>query len=228
MNHLSTIQQLAILVLPILFAITLHEVAHGWVAAKLGDKTAQMMGRLTINPIKHIDPIGTIAVPALLFFISGFMFGWAKPVPISWQNLNNPKRDMAYVALAGPGANLIMALFWGLIAKLSSLFIAVSSTAGLALLYMGIAGIFINIALMVLNLIPIPPLDGSRVVSSLISDQWSYYYNQLEPYGFFILLALIFTGVLFRIILIPLFIMVHLIMNLYHIPMNHLFTFLGQ
>ena len=196
MNTLSPIQHLILLFIPLLFAITVHEVAHGWVALKFGDRTAQMLGRLTLNPIKHIDPIGTIFFPILLFFLGGFIFGWAKPVPVNWQNLKNPKRDMAFVALAGPGANLLMAIAWGLFAKLGFLLQNSSPDMAYLVIYMGEVGVYINLILMVLNLIPIPPLDGSRVVSSLLPRKADYYYSRLEPYGFFILIALLATGAL--------------------------------
>ncbi len=196
---LSIPQLIAIWVLPILFAITVHEVAHGWVAYRLGDPTAKMLGRLTLNPIKHIDPIGTIVVPGVLLIIGGFIFGWAKPVPITWDNLGKPKRDMALVAAAGPIANLLMALIWALIAKIGFLIGNGLAWLALPMVYMGQAGIIINLLLMILNLIPIPPLDGSRVVSSLLPGPLAWKYNRLEPYGFFILLGLLVTGVLAKI-----------------------------
>lgn len=193
---LSTLQKVAIWVLPVLFAITVHEVAHGWVASKLGDKTAMIMGRLTLNPLKHIDPIGTILVPGILLLLGGIVFGWAKPVPVTYENLNNPKRDMAIVAAAGPIANFVMAIIWALIAKLGMILVQGDFSWALAIVYMGHAGILINLVLMILNLIPIPPLDGSRVVSGFLSGKAALKYNRLEPYGFFILLILLVTGVL--------------------------------
>ena len=197
MMQLSTLQIFAIWVLPVLFAITVHEVAHGWVAKKCGDKTAFIMGRLTLNPINHIDLIGTIIVPAVLLIFAGFAFGWAKPVPVNFANLKHPKRDMALVAAAGPGSNLIMAILWGLIAKLGVvLLLSLQWKWALALVYMGQAGIIINIVLMVLNLIPIPPLDGSRIVTSFLSPKLAYKYNRIGPYGFFIILFLLATGLL--------------------------------
>ena len=196
MNHLSMLQTFAIWVLPVLFAITVHEVAHGWMASKLGDKTAMIMGRLTLNPIKHIDLIGTILVPMVLLFLGGFIFGWAKPVPVTYANLNNPKRDMALVAAAGPMSNLLMAIIWALIGKLGASLFGMGFSWALAILYMGQAGILINLVLMVLNLIPIPPLDGSRIVTAFLSNKASCNYNRLEPYGFIILLILLMTGIL--------------------------------
>ncbi|MFT6834848.1 MAG: Zn-dependent protease [Francisellaceae bacterium] len=189
------IQLILIYAIPVLFAITLHEVAHGYVASKLGDNTAAMLGRLSLNPIKHIDPVGTVLVPLLLFFMGGFIFGWAKPVPINWRNLKNPKRDMALVAVAGPAANLVMAIFWGVLAKIAISLYATSPEAATIIYQMGWAGVMINIALLVLNMIPIPPLDGSRVVTSFLPYDMAVKYNKLERWGFFILLALLIIPV---------------------------------
>lgn len=194
MLELTLIQKIAVWALPVIFAITVHEVAHGWVANRLGDPTARMLGRLTLNPIKHIDPIGTILIPAVLLALGGFMFGWAKPVPVTAQNLKNPRRDMAIVAAAGPAVNLIMAVLWALVARFAQ-WLPVESLVT-PLTYMGFAGISINILLAVLNLLPIPPLDGGRVVSNLLPPRISAQYDQIEPYGFFILLGLIVTGAL--------------------------------
>ena len=187
-------QKIILWVVPLIFAITVHETAHGWVASKCGDPTAKLLGRLTLNPIKHIDPIGTIVVPAILFFLGGFIFGWAKPVPITWRNLKNPRRDMALVAAAGPLANLGMAFLWVAVAKLG---IGLHSAP---FAYMGQIGISINLVLMLLNLIPIPPLDGSRVVASLLSPAMAYRFNQLEVYGFLILVLLLASGLLARLL----------------------------
>jgi Zn-dependent protease len=200
MQNLSTVQFAAIAILPLLFGITLHEVAHGWVAKLLGDKTALMMGRLTLNPIKHIDPFGTILVPGLMMLAGGAIFGWAKPVPVTWQNLRNPKRDMALVALAGPMANLGMAFIWALIARLGILLNAVSPWASVPMILMGKVGIVLNLVLMVLNLLPLPPLDGGRIMTSLLPGPLSYRFSRIEPYGFFILIALLMTGVLWKLL----------------------------
>ena len=183
------LQTLLIYIIPILFAITLHEAAHGWVASKFGDHTARMMGRVTLNPVKHIDPVGTILVPAALLIMStGFIFGWAKPVPINFNALRSPKSGMIWVALAGPGANLIMAIGWLLV-----LFLAIKMNIPI-LQRMADAGILINILLAVFNLLPIPPLDGSRVISALLPNPLAYKYNQLEQYGLFILIGLMYFG----------------------------------
>lgn len=195
MEEISTVQMVVIAILPMIFAITVHEVAHGWVANMLGDPTAKFLGRLTLNPLKHIDILGTVVLPLLMIIFFNFAFGWAKPVPITWQNLRHPRRDMALVAVAGPAANFLMALGWGIVLILTQAKGEIdpqSMTAGFG--YMAAFGIQINLLLMALNLIPIPPLDGSRVVSSCLSPRLALVYNRIEPYGFFILLALIFTG----------------------------------
>ncbi len=186
----SLLQIILIYAIPILFAITVHEVAHGWIASKLGDQTARMMGRLTLNPIKHIDVLGTIIVPIILLLLGGFLFGWAKPVPVTWSNLRRPRRDAALVASAGPLANLLMAFLWAFLIKVGAW------TGAAALISMGQIGVMINLILLVLNFIPIPPLDGSRVVASLLPPRVAANYNRLEPYGFFILLILIGFGIL--------------------------------
>lgn len=196
MFELSLLQKIVISIIPVLFAITVHEVAHGWVANKLGDPTAKMLGRLTLNPLKHIDPIGTILVPGVLLLLGGFVFGWAKPVPITWQNLRHPRRDVALVSAAGPLANLVMALIWALLFKFALTLNPVPTNFAFALLTMSQIGVIINIVLMVLNLIPIPPLDGSRVMSSFLPRRIAYQYDRIEPYGFFVLLLLLATGAL--------------------------------
>src|SRR3990170_1677892 len=201
LSTLSTPQLISVLVVPVLFAIVVHEVAHGWVAKLLGDPTAQRLGRLTLNPLKHIDPVGTILVPALLVLLrTGFVFGWAKPVPITWENLRHPKRDMAIVAAAGPAANLLMALFWALLAKIGFLLPETAAWIGEPLRYMGLGGILANVLLMVFNLLPLPPLDGGRVAVGLLPGPLAWQLSRVEPYGFFILLGLMAFGVLWFII----------------------------
>jgi Zn-dependent protease len=202
LSTLSTPQLVSVLVVPVLFAIVVHEVAHGWVAKHLGDPTAQRLGRLTLNPIKHIDPVGTLLVPALLVLLrTGFVFGWAKPVPITWTNLRHPKRDMAIVAAAGPAANLLMALSWAVLAKIGFLLPVEAAWIGEPLRYMGLGGILANVLLMVFNLLPLPPLDGGRVAVGLLPGPLAWQLSRLEPYGFFILIGLMITGVLGYLIL---------------------------
>ena len=201
MIELSLIQKIIICVPPILLAVTLHEVAHGWMAKLHGDRTAEMLGRLSLNPIKHIDPLGTIILPALMAFTTGFIFGWAKPVPISFNNLRNPKKDMAKVALAGPGANLIMMILWVLLLKIALLLPESMNQLSLPLLYMTSVGVYINCILMVLNLLPLPPLDGSRILASYLPRPLAYKFSLLEPYGLIVLMALLFLGILGTILL---------------------------
>lgn len=219
MENLSTAQSIAVWLIPVLFAITVHEVAHGWVAARLGDKTAKILGRLTLNPIKHIDLVGTILVPGLLIITqAGFVFGWAKPVPVNYFNLNNPRRDMAFVAAAGPLSNLMMAIIWAAGLKLGIYLTQIENPAGFWLVYSSQAGIMINIWLMVLNLLPIPPLDGSRVVASLLATKAAQIYNRIEPFGFVILIMLIFTNILQAVITPPTVFMISLLSQLFNIP----------
>lgn len=207
MIELTFIQKLTIWILPLLFAITVHEVAHGWVAYKLGDPTAKLLGRLTLNPIKHIDPIGTLVVPGILLLLGGFIFGWAKPVPVNPINLPS-RSSMAWVALAGPSANFLMALGWGICAKIGLAMEPTLPMVSLFLQLMGKAGILINLVLMVLNLLPIPPLDGSRALLSITPYKIAREFEKIEPYGFFILLLLLVTGLL-STILQPIVIALH-------------------
>ena len=209
--ELSLIQNITILALPILFAVTLHEVAHGWVASFCGDQTARLSGRLSLNPIRHIDLIGTIIVPLLLMLMSNFIFGWAKPVPVDARNMRHPRRDMAIVALAGPLSNIIMAFLWGCIAKIGIMIDGGDGWFGKPLVLMGAAGIQINVMLAVLNLIPLPPLDGGRVLTGILPRRAAYAFSQIEPYGFIILILLMVTGVLFYIMAPMVFILINLI-----------------
>jgi Zn-dependent protease len=194
--EVSLAQQIAAWLMPVLLAITVHETAHGLAARHFGDRTAEMLGRLTLNPLKHIDPIGTILVPGLMLLLpGGFVFGWAKPVPVDWRNFKHPKQDMAWVAAAGPASNLLMALGWALLARIA-LGLPADNWLALPLLFMGVAGIFINTILMVLNLLPLPPLDGGRVLTGVLPGPYAYQFARIEPYGFWILIILLMTGVL--------------------------------
>lgn len=187
--------------IPVLFAITLHEVAHGWVANKLGDSTAKMLGRLSLNPIKHVDPMGTVAVPAVLLLIgSPFLFGWAKPVPVNFRNLKNYRKDMVLVAAAGPMANLLMAILWILLMVVFGNLIPDEAVAR-GFVTMSQNGVVINLVLLVFNLLPIPPLDGGRVLSGLVPPSFSRVLDQVEPYGMIIVVALLYFGVLNAIIM---------------------------
>ncbi len=191
----AIVQTVAILALPVLFAITLHEAAHGYVARYFGDPTAWQMGRISLNPLRHIDPVGTILMPLGILFFSGgnFLFGYAKPVPVDFNRLRRPKQDMFWVAAAGPGANLLMAVLWAMLFKLSWL---LPQFFSVPLARMAEMGIQINVVLMVLNLLPLPPLDGGRIAVSLLPYRLAVRFAQLERWGFPILLLLLFTGVL--------------------------------
>ncbi|MDH2915947.1 MAG: site-2 protease family protein [Gallionella sp.] len=188
------IQLIAIAAIPILFAITIHEAAHGYVARHFGDMTAYQQGRISLNPIRHIDPVGTILLPMLTLALGGILFGWAKPVPVNFSALRRPKQDMLWVAVAGPASNLLMALFWGLMIKVAWMFPGGYYTE--PLLEMAQIGVKINAVLMVLNLLPLPPLDGGRVAVSLLPHRQAYQLSRIEPYGMFILIGLAITPVL--------------------------------
>jgi len=201
--QLTSIQTVSIWILPILFAVTVHEAAHGYVAYLLGDKTASVLGRLTLNPAKHIDVFGTIVVPiTLLLFNIGVILGWAKPVPVNAYNFNNPRRDMALVALAGPSSNFVMAIIWAAITKGSTILLVHNFPGALAIHFMGAAGISINLMLMILNLLPIPPLDGSHIIAGILPRAIAVGYERIAPYGFFILLALLYLRII-DIIMVP-------------------------
>jgi Zn-dependent protease len=196
----SLIQTLAIYAIPVLLAITLHEAAHGYVARHFGDPTAYLAGRISLNPLRHVDPVGTVLVPALilLFTKGGFLFGWAKPVPVDFARLRNPKRDMLWVAAAGPGTNLAMALAWATALKLAV--VMPENVYSVPLAEMARAGISVNAVLMLLNLLPIPPLDGGRIAVSLLPHRLAWTFSRIEPYGLAILLLLLFTDILARIL----------------------------
>jgi Zn-dependent protease len=188
--ELNLVQTIAIYALPVVFAITLHEAAHGYVAMHLGDKTAWMLGRVSLNPVRHIDWLGTVILPLVMLVLSGgrFMFGWAKPVPVNFQALRNPKRDMLWVAVAGPAANLAMALAWAAALKIGDVS---GLDAGAFLAQVSAVWIGVNLVFMALNLLPILPLDGGRIVASLLPGRLAWSYSRLEPYGLPILLALV-------------------------------------
>jgi Zn-dependent protease len=198
--ELNVVQVIAIYAIPVVLAITLHEASHGYVAMRFGDTTAYAAGRVSLNPIRHIDPIGTIALPLVLLAIGkllgggGILFGWAKPVPVNFSNLRDPKRDMLWVAAAGPLSNLAMALIWAVALKVG--ISAQGNAYALPLALMGAAGVFINVIIMVLNLLPLPPLDGGRILVSLLPHRAARAVSRLEPYGFVILIVLLFTGML--------------------------------
>ncbi|HEX5129999.1 MAG TPA: site-2 protease family protein [Usitatibacter sp.] len=197
MDPYNIVIKICINALPLIFAITLHEAAHGYVARRFGDNTAYMLGRVTLNPAKHIDPVGTIAFPLLSMVLGGILFGWAKPVPVNFRNLRNPKRDMLWVAAAGPGSNVVQGLAWAVLAKLIAM---TGSGSGIAQFWfaVAVAGIGWNIVLAIFNLFPILPLDGGRIVASLLPDRLSHSYSRLEPYGMPILLGLIVLMTFYR------------------------------
>ncbi|MDR3417338.1 MAG: site-2 protease family protein [Nevskia sp.] len=201
-GSLDFVQTFAIWALPVVFAITLHEVAHGWVARWLGDDTAARQRRLSLNPLRHIDPVGTILVPGILVLLhAGFLMGWAKPVPVDARNFRKPLQDMALVAVAGPLANLAMAIAWGLVFKFAAAADQGGAVHGLAL--MGRAGLLINVSLMVLNLLPLPPLDGGRVLVGVLPPRLAHRVARLEPYGMLILAVLAYEGLLGAILYWP-------------------------
>ena len=228
--ELNLVQVIAVYALPVIFAITLHEAAHGYVAKHFGDMTAFQEGRITLNPLRHIDPIGTVALPLILLAVTklfggGIIFGWAKPVPVNFSNLRHPKRDMLWVAAAGPLSNFAMALFWALMFKAGSSM--PDSALGLPLALMGAAGVFFNIIIMVLNLVPLPPLDGGRIVVSLLPHRLAWRFARIEPYGFLILIILLFTGALGYLLWPAIAVMMALVALLFGVSADELVLMTG-
>jgi len=215
------IQNIAIWAIPVLFSITVHEAAHGYAARHFGDNTAYVLGRITLNPLKHIDPVGTILMPLLLLFTTSgaFLFGYAKPVPVRFGNLRNPKRDMVWVALAGPAANLLQAFLWGILLLLlhamdvgEPYFLAVCK-----------AGITVNVVMFVFNLFPLPPLDGGRILVGLLPYRQAELVSRVEPWGFFIVMALVISGIVSRLWMQPLMAVTYTILNVLLMPFTLLF-----
>ncbi len=194
----SLIQTISIAAIPILFAITLHEAAHGYVARYFGDNTAYLQGRISLNPLRHIDPVGTVLLPLMTLILGGILFGWAKPVPVNFSALRNPKKDMMWVALAGPASNMLMALGWAILFKLSAA--SPDSYFAEPMMGMAVVGIKINVILIVLNLLPLPPLDGGRIAVSLLPYKMAWQLSRIEPYGMFILIFLAITPVLGQVL----------------------------
>lgn len=222
MGELSFIEKLLLWIVPIVFAITLHEVAHGLTACYFGDSTAKNKQRLSLNPIKHIDPVGSLLVPAALLWFSGFVFGWAKPVPVNANQLKRPKTDMIYVAAAGPLANVLMAIFWGLIFNLGLWLSHSQLLIAEILIYTGAAGVFINCALMTLNLLPILPLDGGRILNGFLPQRFSSLHNKTEILGLPLLLILMLTGTIQTYLLSLVFLSINGISYLTLIPSEQL------
>lgn len=202
MNYTELLQTVLIYALPVLFAITVHEAAHGYAARHFGDNTAYMLGRITLNPLKHIDPVGTILMPLMLYFATSgaFLFGYAKPVPVRFDHLRNPKRDMIWVALAGPASNFVQAILWAVV-------LVVLVTTGVQerfFVEMARAGIAVNLVMWAFNLFPLPPLDGGRILAGLLPWRQAQWLERIEPYGFFIVMALVIFGIVGSLWLRPL------------------------
>ncbi|WP_313299487.1 site-2 protease family protein [Diaphorobacter sp.] len=220
MDASNLIQTVLIYALPVLFAITVHEAAHGYVARHFGDNTALMMGRITLNPLKHIDPIGTILMPLLLYFATSgaFLFGYAKPVPVNFSHLRNPKRDMIWVALAGPLTNFLQAILWALL-----MFLLVGfGVQERFFIEMAKAGVMVNLVMWAFNLFPLPPLDGGRVLVGLLPWKQAQWVSRIEPYGFFIVMGLVIMGVVSNLWLRPLMSLGYSIINLLMSPIRAL------
>jgi Zn-dependent protease len=221
MDITQLIQTVAIYALPVLFAITVHEAAHGYAARHFGDNTAYMLGRITLNPIKHIDPVGTILMPLLLYFATSgaFLFGYAKPVPVRFGNLRNPKRDMVWVALAGPGANFVQAFLWG------ALLFALRGTGVTEPFFLKMAqgGILVNIVMFAFNLFPLPPLDGGRILVGLLPWRQAELVSRIEPWGFFIVMALVISGIVSTIWLVPLMSLSYYVLDILLAPIAMIF-----
>jgi Zn-dependent protease len=197
MDFNQGIQDITVFAIPAILAITLHEASHAYAARYFGDPTAYMLGRMTLNPLKHIDPVGTILLPIATLLIGGVIFGWAKPVPVNFSGLRNPKRDTIWVAAAGPFANLVMMILWAIFGRIVDAFFP-ATTPSEFLAGVSEAGVLVNAILMILNLLPLLPLDGGRIVTGLLPNRMAYAYSRLEPYGIFILLALLVSGLLGR------------------------------
>jgi Zn-dependent protease len=215
------IQTIAVYALPVLFAITLHEAAHAYAARYLGDSTAYVQGRMSINPLKHIDPFGTIIIPILLYIATGgsFLFGYAKPVPIDYGNLRKPKRDMAWVALAGPASNFVMALLW----MIFGILLVAAGVEEIFFIRMAEAGVLTNLVMFAFNLFPIPPLDGGRILTSMLPHRYAYKFAQIEPYGFFIVMGLVMLKVLYFWML-PVMSIANVALRLITYPLNILLS----
>ena len=203
-----------------LFSITIHEAAHGYVARALGDPTAANLGRVTLNPVKHIDPVGTLLMPLMLYFATSgaFLFGYAKPVPVNFAQLRNPKRDMVWVALAGPASNFVQAIFW----KLVLLVLILAGVQEPFFLKMAQGGVLVNLVMWAFNLFPLPPLDGGRILVGLLPWKQAQLVSRIEPFGFFIVLALVLAGIVGTWWLLPLMRWTNAVINLLLTPLTAL------
>ncbi len=221
MDIAQLIQTIALYALPVVFAITVHEAAHGYAARHFGDNTAWALGRVTLNPVKHIDPIGTILMPLMLYFATSgaFLFGYAKPVPVRFGNLRNPKRDMVWVALAGPGANLVQAFFWGALL----LILQGVGVTEYFFLKMCQGGVLVNVVMFVFNLFPLPPLDGGRILVGLLPYRWAELVSRIEPWGFFIVMALVLAGIVSKLWMQPLMGVTYSLLQLLLLPFSFVF-----